>query len=717
MMKEHGDSWITVVLRAAVAALAALAATWDAATTAGLAAAAFGAVAGVLGGEALGRTRVRLALPAAVAAALAGLGVLASWALARWDVVAAAAGPSATIVAGDAVLLFGLAGGLCLALRATGARWRPAAALEIAAFATALASPLAAHRGGSINRPLDLGDHALAAGEDPVIYLQLAGGVAAVGLALFLITEKRWVRAFAAAVLVLLVAAVMGLVGTMIQPPQPRTDDGLGLTGQGQGERGRGEGKRSLDQMDFRDNYGSKSRSAPVAVVLLHQDYEPPSGVYYFRQNAFSRYNGRRMVPAIVSGAEADVFEVFPSQAQTARWVPPPTNRVEVETTVAFIQDHVAPVVLESPRSLTPAKNPAPRRFRRVYEATSLALDVDPLVLVGSKVGDPSWSPVVHEIYTEAPTDARYLALATKIVEALPPELADDPVARAAVITSYLSERGTYSLRSRHANAPDPTASFLFGDLTGYCVYFAHAAVFLIRSLGIPARVATGYAYPAEERGRGSALMLRGGDAHAWPEVFVEGTGWVVMDVTPARNLEPPGSPLDADLQRLLGEMLRGQLEQQRQATVALGRSPVGLRDLLRAAGAVARGAGVVVLVLIVLLYLGKTVRRLAPLAAGEARRTRLEYRAALDVLAEVGHRRRYGEPPESFAARVTTVAPSLAALAAAAVARKLGSRRPDDTAASARLRRSVVAEVRRAVPWWRRAIGVLDPLSWLRVR
>src|SRR5690606_26724776 len=62
---------------------------------------------------------------------------------------------------------------------------------------------------------------------------------------------------------------------------------------------------------------------------------------------------------------------------------------------------------------------------------------------------------------------------------------------------------------------------FLFGDLTGYCVHFAHAAVFLMRAVGVPARVGTGYALPEANRQGGSALLLRNSDQHAWPEVYL----------------------------------------------------------------------------------------------------------------------------------------------------------------------------------------------------
>jgi hypothetical protein len=286
-----------------------------------------------------------------------------------------------------------------------------------------------------------------------------------------------------------------------------------------------------------------------------------------------------------------------------------------------------------------------------------------------------------------------------------------------AVVAQYLSERGTYSRSSRHASAPDPTASFLFGDLTGYCVHFAHAAVYLYRAMGVPARVATGYAYPARDRGRGSSLLLRGGDAHAWPEIFVRGAGWVVVDVTPATVSEPQMPPLDADLQRMLGEMLRGQLDEQRRASLEVGRPRLALAVVLHAAAALGRGTGAALALLLLLSYLGKAGRRLAYRVAGREQGTRLSYRAALALLVDAGHRRAHGESPEAFASRISSFAPSFGPLVRLAAARRFGSRSADDPGGAKALAKDVAAELRARVPLWRRALGLLDPISWLRGR
>src|SRR5262249_59532098 len=113
-----------------------------------------------------------------------------------------------------------------------------------------------------------------------------------------------------------------------------------------------------------------------------------------------------------------------------------------------------------------------------------------------------------------------------------------DDVMKALAIKRYLEKEGFYSLKQKQLVGADPVAQFLFGDLRGYCVHFSHAAVFLLRSQGIPARVALGYGVQTKRRGAGSSVLILGNEAHAWPELFIDGVGWVTFDIYPERSDE-----------------------------------------------------------------------------------------------------------------------------------------------------------------------------------
>ncbi len=74
---------------------------------------------------------------------------------------------------------------------------------------------------------------------------------------------------------------------------------------------------------------------------------------------------------------------------------------------------------------------------------------------------------------------------------------------------------------------------FLFRTRQGFCEHYANAFTFLMRAVGVPARVVTGY-QGGEMNALGGYLIVRQADAHAWAEVWLEGRGWVRVDPTAA---------------------------------------------------------------------------------------------------------------------------------------------------------------------------------------
>jgi protein-glutamine gamma-glutamyltransferase len=100
-------------------------------------------------------------------------------------------------------------------------------------------------------------------------------------------------------------------------------------------------------------------------------------------------------------------------------------------------------------------------------------------------------------------------------------------------ITTYLQRNYRYNLDLPPVpSGRDPVDWFLFDVKTGYCEQFASTAALLIRSLGIPARLATGYATGDYDAVLNQSIV-REHDAHAWVEVWFPGHGWVPVDPTP----------------------------------------------------------------------------------------------------------------------------------------------------------------------------------------
>jgi transglutaminase-like putative cysteine protease len=143
----------------------------------------------------------------------------------------------------------------------------------------------------------------------------------------------------------------------------------------------------------------------------------------------------------------------------------------------------------------------------------------------------------------------------------------DNPYEITQAVTNWLRNNLVYS---ETIPAPpidqDPLDWVLFEHGEGFCNYYASAEVILLRILGIPARLAVGYAQgerlssddldaiptlaprglniPQEELGfESDRYTVRQRDAHAWPEVFFPDLGWVEFEPTSSQApiFRPPG--------------------------------------------------------------------------------------------------------------------------------------------------------------------------------
>lgn len=100
--------------------------------------------------------------------------------------------------------------------------------------------------------------------------------------------------------------------------------------------------------------------------------------------------------------------------------------------------------------------------------------------------------------------------------------------------------RFTYSLNASEANNPTALKDFLLHSRRGFCQQFAFAFAVLARLLNIPARVAVGYT-AGTNMGNGNYRVTTS-DAHAWPELYFQGVGWLAWEPTPAGNAAGQGT-------------------------------------------------------------------------------------------------------------------------------------------------------------------------------
>jgi transglutaminase-like putative cysteine protease len=150
-------------------------------------------------------------------------------------------------------------------------------------------------------------------------------------------------------------------------------------------------------------------------------------------------------------------------------------------------------------------------------------------------VAGTDYPQVVLDLYLDTPgLTTRVAQLARDVTDG-----AANPYEQAEALASFLHSDPLFAYAT---TAPQPSPDedlvdfFLFDEdgRTGYCQYYASAMVIMARSLGLPARVAVGFA--PGERQEDETYLVREANAHAWAEVYFPGYGWQIFEATKGIN-------------------------------------------------------------------------------------------------------------------------------------------------------------------------------------
>ncbi len=177
-------------------------------------------------------------------------------------------------------------------------------------------------------------------------------------------------------------------------------------------------------------------------------------------------------------------------------------------------------------------------------EAYELRVAISQATEAELAVAGTAYPPEVRELYlgTDGLTD-RVRELALELTEGLA-----SPYEKAKALSQFL--RGaSFEYSTVGPQVPrdgDLVDTFLFGEggRRGYCQHYASAMALMARSLGIPARVAVGFA-PGEPLGDGLTLV-REANSHAWVEIYFPGYGWEIFEATKSINPAFVRTPGDA---------------------------------------------------------------------------------------------------------------------------------------------------------------------------
>ena len=271
-------------------------------------------------------------------------------------------------------------------------------------------------------------------------------------------------------------------------------------------------------------------------------DALPTGPTHYWRANIFGNYTGK--------GWEALAFDLQPGSAglphrrpARMRWPPAKNRRSSPGIPCSTRPSTSLPTT--APTCLPPASRLRQAAGRRC--ATPGRMPPRWCLAATSHYSVQSWVPQVTDVSLRAaatryPPDisAAYLQLPASLpqrVRDLTRRVVGDaatPFDKAVRIQDYLRKSYKYDTR-----VPPPPAGqdvvdyFLFDSPGGFCSYYSSAMAVMLRIEGVPARVVSGYNTGLYDYTKG-AYRVTPSNAHAWPEVYFPGTGWVEFEPTAA---------------------------------------------------------------------------------------------------------------------------------------------------------------------------------------
>jgi transglutaminase-like putative cysteine protease len=297
----------------------------------------------------------------------------------------------------------------------------------------------------------------------------------------------------------------------------------------------------------------------------------PTSLRFYWRARTYDSYQNGQWLNTVAHSQSFDpagsvvlptdsdrwlgTFDFVTSAPLSTLFVPPQPLWVSVPAMAE------AAVNLDASKDVTAFRANPPLEAGVIYMVQASLTNASVTQLRKAGTDYPAW---VVDRYLQLPdtiTD-RTRQLAQRITAEL-----ETPYDKAAAITSYLRDTIPYSdVVPEQPSGQDSVDWFLFDLQKGFCNYYASAEVVLLRSLGIPARFAVGYAQG--ERQADGRYLVRQKDAHAWPEVYFTGLGWVEFEPTASQPtvVRAPGTAGDPAQDSNLpdnGDLERQQLAEQ----------------------------------------------------------------------------------------------------------------------------------------------------------
>jgi len=209
------------------------------------------------------------------------------------------------------------------------------------------------------------------------------------------------------------------------------------------------------------------------------------------------------------------VHQRFRIEALDPHWLPAAYQPVAINLTAARVV----------PDSLTLLVDSTSPLHDLVYDVDSEIPTPKRADLARAPFTDPHAMPQDLELPNDFPTAVTNLARSITAN-------ADTPFGRAVALEKYFrSGLFKYTLDTDLGDSPDAITQFLLHTRKGFCEQFAASFAAMARAVGVPARVAVGY-QPGSFESDG-LYHVTNRNAHAWPEVWIQGAGWIPFEPTP----------------------------------------------------------------------------------------------------------------------------------------------------------------------------------------
>jgi transglutaminase-like putative cysteine protease len=293
-------------------------------------------------------------------------------------------------------------------------------------------------------------------------------------------------------------------------------------------------------------NLGGAIRLGDQVIMLIDA---PPEQRYYWRSRVFERYSEGRWVPSatrrvpdleapltILQPAGGDLGRININQTITMNspsrliYSAPQPLSVSIGGRIDLLRTNGDQEDASSPMNVSVIRPERVVERGQSYTVTSGLSVATAFDLRAAGTTYPDW--VSNPNANAVGISGRVAGLAREIVTDAG---ANNPYDQAKAIETYLRTTITYNEAIvAPPDGVDPIEWFLFDSQEGYCTYYATAMVAMLRSLGIPARIAAGFAQGEHDSALGQ-FIVRERDAHTWVEVYFPGYGWVEFEPTSAQ--------------------------------------------------------------------------------------------------------------------------------------------------------------------------------------